>query len=189
MTDDPVQVTLGALDGFLRLHEVDYAVIGGLAVIVRGQPRATVDVDVTVALTVDDAIRLLEPLGESGFATLFPEVEQVVRTAFLLPLRHTKTGVPIDVAIGVSGFESQLIQRASIEDLGSVRVPVASSEDLILMKLLAGRPQDSADVEHIRRRQAGRLDWSYLQETGRQLQQATDQSIVAQLQELRASAE
>ncbi len=55
------------------------------------------------------------------------------------------------------------------------------------MKLLAGRPQDVADIEDIITRQTDRLDWDYLARTGRQLQQATDQDIVPKLRELQKS--
>ena len=47
-------------------------------------------------------------------------------------------------------------------------IPTCSAEDLIVYKLVAGRPQDLIDVEGIVRRQRDRLDVARIREWGRQ---------------------
>jgi hypothetical protein len=69
--------------------------------------------------------------------------------------------------------------------LGGCLVPIVTAEDLILMKLLAGRPRDTDDVNKIVLRQSPHLNWDYLLETGRQLQQALDQDLLSELNRLR----
>jgi len=91
----------------------------------------------------------------------------------------------VDVAIGLTGFERQLIARASDVRIGHCSIPVATAEDLILLKLLAGRPRDTEDVTAIVLRQGNQIDWDYLVEMGEQLQQAVDQDLMLQLNELR----
>jgi len=59
-----------------------------------------------------------------------------------LPLRHRATGVKVDCALALSGFEQQLLQRAQSLSLSGRPFPVARAEDLLVMKALAGRPQD-----------------------------------------------
>jgi len=57
-----------------------------------------------------------------------------------LPFRSA--GSRVDLAIGMSGFEQQAVGRATPVMIGGTRIPVVSIEDLLVMKALAGRPQD-----------------------------------------------
>ena len=66
---------------------------------------------------------------------------------------------------------------------------VATSEDLLLMKALAGRPRDAEDARGIVSRQVGGIDWDYVIETGRQLQEVVGQDIVSQLLALRRESD
>jgi len=72
----------------------------------------TVDVDVVVLATADEALRLVADLATTLFDPLFPGVEEVVARSFILPLRHRKTGIRVDLAIGMSGFEQEAVDRA-----------------------------------------------------------------------------
>ena len=184
--DAVLQTTLTDLACWLRAEGIPFAVIGGIAATFRGEARFTADVDVVVGIELDEALRLLARLPSSPFQPLFPGVEEVLRASFLLPLRHSVTQVAVDIAVGLSGFERQAIARATAVVLSGVPIPVVSAEDLILMKLLAGRPRDTDDVRNIMLRQGSALDWNYLLETGRQLQQAVDQDLLSELQRLQA---
>jgi hypothetical protein len=107
----------------------------------------TADVDLVIAAEVDQALSLVAVLPESRFRPLFDDVESVVRQAFILPLRHRSTNVKVDIAIGLSGFERQAIARAEQTDLAGHWLPVVQAEDLLVMKVLAGRPQDELDIQ------------------------------------------
>lgn len=184
MTNDLTK-TLADLTTWLRREEVAFAVIGGLAVGVRGEPRFTADVDVVVGLDLDDALQLLDRLSDSPFQPLFPDVAEVVRTSFILPLRHLATGVRVDVAIGLSGFERQLLARADEVTIAGFTAPVATAEDLILMKLLASRPRDTDDAEKLAQKHGPSLDWNYLIATAQQLDEALALDVTTPLQQLR----
>ncbi len=188
MNDGP-NSTLADLDDWLRDEYVPYAVIGGIATTVRGEPRFTADVDVVVGIDLDRALRLIDSIERSPFRPLFTDVAEVVQRAFILPLRHVATGIRVDMAIGLTGFERQLIARATEAQLGGRSVPVATAEDLILLKVLAGRPRDIEDVSRIVLRQGSSLNWSYLMETGEQLQQAVAVDLVPQLRRLQQDRE
>jgi hypothetical protein len=183
--DDSIRRTLVDLDAFLRRHDVPFAVIGGIAVAIRGEPRFTADIDVVLGIERDSATELLRSVARSAFEPLFPGVEDVVREAFLLPLRHRRTLVKVDLAVGATGFERQVIRRAPAESIGDLTVPVATAEDLLLMKTLAGRARDADDARGIILRRRGEIDWDYVMETGRQLQEAIDQDLVSPLLALR----
>jgi hypothetical protein len=181
---EPLHTTLSDLADFLEQHAVPFAVIGGIAAGVHGEPRFTADVDVVIGVDVDRALTLIDALESSPFRPLFPRVAEVVRTAFILPLRHRETQIKVDLAIGLSGFEKQLIARATSTKLADRLLPVATAEDLIVLKMLAARPRDADDVVRIVARQGGTLDRKYLIETAELLQQALAQDILSPLRRL-----
>jgi len=183
---DALRSTLADAAAFLTGHSIPFAVIGGIAASIRGEPRFTADVDAVIGVEVEDALRLLAAAAASPpFEPLFPDAAEVVKTALILPLRHRKTRIRVDLALGLTGFERRLIRRAPREDLGGLLVPIATAEDLLLMKVLAGRPRDLEDAKNIVWRRARDLDWPYVLETGRQLQEALGQDLHSQLLALR----
>jgi predicted nucleotidyltransferase len=181
---DAIQTTLADLAAFLSDQEVRFAVIGGIAVSVWGEPRFAADVVVVVGVDLAGALALIKAAEHTRFRPLFGGVEELVQTAFLLPLRHVDTQIKVDLAIGLSGFEGQIIHRAKLVELAGHLLPVATAEDLMLMKLLAARPRDVDDVSRIVARQRDALDWEYLFQTGTDLQEALGQDLVPQLQML-----
>jgi hypothetical protein len=186
---DAIQRTLADLGRALRASRVPFALIGGIAVAVRGTPRFTADIDIVAALDVEDAIAFLARLSATPFEPLFPEAEEVVRTTYILPLRHRTTAIGIDMALGVTGFEQTLIARAEKVRFGRMFLPVARTEDLLLLKLMAGRPRDEEDARGIVARQAPRLDWDYLLAVGAELSRALAMNLVPQLRRLRGNVD
>ena len=184
-----LRLTLRDIAAFLRSEKLPFAVIGGIAVGLRGEPRFTADVDLVIGADVDRALSFLRAVEGSSFVPLFADVSEVVASAFIIPLRHRKTGIKVDLAIGLTGFERQLLERAENLPLGGVQLPVATAEDLLLMKVLADRPRDAEDARRIVDRQGPNLDWAYVLEMGRQLQEAISQDIVAKLRQLQGSPE
>lgn len=183
---DALHRTLDDLTDFLEIQAVPFAVIGGIAAGVRGEPRFTADVDVVIGVDVDRALAMVDALAGSRFRPLFPDVIQVIRTAFILPIRHRETEIKVDLALGLTGFEQQLIARAPKMKLANRVVPVATSEDLILLKVLAGRPRDDDDITRIVARHGDALDWDYLLQTAEALQEAVSQDIMSPLKKLRS---
>lgn len=157
------------------------AVIGGLAVSLRGQPRMTVDVDIVAIADVDQALALARDSADTPFTPLFPGVEEVVSRSCILPLRHRTTGIRVDLAIGLSGFERQAVARATPVLVGGIAVPVVAAIDLLVMKALAGRPQDEADLRTIITAQGDSLDWDACLRLARELGAAVDVDIVGRL--------
>ena len=181
----PIQTTIADIVDLLNERVIPFALIGGLAVMVRGETRVTVDVDIVAGIDVDKALELLAMLGTSLFMPLFDDVEEIITTAFIMPLRHKNTQVKVDLAIGLSGFERQLIKRATKVEMSGVSIPVATAEDLLVMKVFAERPRDMEDAQRIVQRQGAALDWDYVLEVGGELQHAVSQDIVRQLLNLR----
>jgi hypothetical protein len=185
MNREPLEQTLADIADFLNLQGVPFAVIGGIAVAVRGESRFTADVDIVLGIDLEQSLALLAAVRESPFRPLFSDVEEIVQASFLLPLRHQESGIKVDLAIGVTGFEQQMIARSTPVQLADRLVPIVSAEDLILMKLLASRPRDIADIDGIVEYQGDGLDWKYLLQTGRELTEAIDQDLVSTINKLR----
>jgi hypothetical protein len=186
---EPLQTTLHDAVDLLTARGIHYALIGGIAASLRGQTRATADVDLVIATTVEQAINLSATLEGSSFRPLFPDVAEVVERAFILPLRHQSTGVKVDMAIGLSGFEQLVVSRASPLKLAGRQVQVATAEDLLIMKSIAARPQDEADIVGLVKAQADRLDWEYCLRVAAELGNAIGQDIHARLAKLRQCKE
>lgn len=124
---------------------LQYAVIGGVAVIMRGYLRATADVD-AVALDLDDRLdELAANLGQFGLHLRDSNLGQTrLRRVVLI---EAAGGTGIDLAMGVIPFEVNLTNRAQAMDVGTGQeVPIASVEDLLVMKLIALRDRDKDDV-------------------------------------------
>jgi len=177
--------TLADAAHVLETRGIRFALIGGLAVSLRGQPRMTVDVDLVILADIDQALRLAQELSSTPFEPLFPGVEEVVARSYILPLRHRATGIRVDVAIGISGFEQQAVSRATQVTIGDVRVPVVAVEDLLVMKALAGRPQDEQDIRGLVAAQRDAIDWPACLDVAEKLGRAIDVDIAGRLRTAR----
>jgi predicted nucleotidyltransferase len=187
MAIDPLLQTLRDITDFLQSQHLAHALIGGLATTVRGEPRSTLDVDLLVHCDVSRCLELVGGLDATRFQPLFGGVHEVVETAYLLPLVHRQTSVKVDLALGLTGFEQNAILNATQVDFGGFPVSVISAEDLMLMKTLAGRPRDTDDVAKIVLRQGDALDWDYVLQTARALEQAIGHELVSPLERLRGN--
>lgn len=145
----------------LELAGIDYMIVGGIANAIWGEPRATVDVDVTVAVDNPELSATVERLAHSFHAAV-PDPEAFVRSTRVLPL-DTAAGIRIDVIFALLSFEVAAVQRAVRVAFGSRPVRVVTPEDLILMKVISERPRDQADAEALVRRRADTLDRAYLE--------------------------
>jgi hypothetical protein len=125
-------------------HEVRYLVLGGIAAVLYGVPRATFDLDILIEATPENARRLLAALAEAGLGT----------AAMITPeelLAHEITvfedRVRLDVQTRTPGLEfASAWQRRSTMTFEGQSFPVVSREDLIAAKRAAGRAIDREDV-------------------------------------------
>ena len=177
--------TLADATRMLESRGIPCALIGGLAVSLRGQPRMTVDVDLVILADVERALRLVRELDSTPFQPLFAGVEEVVSRSYILPIRHRSTGIRVDLAIGMSGFERDAVGRATPVAIGDLRVPVVSVEDLLVMKALAGRPQDDLDIRGLVAAQRDVIDWPRCLALAEALGAAVDLDIASRLRTAR----
>jgi predicted nucleotidyltransferase len=149
---------------FLDGRKVPYVVIGGLAASVQGQPRYTDDADLLVTVPSHGVWRLAEEARKAGFDVDPHFAELHWRSSGFIRLWLGPVGdqVAVDLMACKTEFLREASWRAQPIVLMGKRVPVATSEDMILFKLAAYRDKDVMDLIAIARRHEGKLDLAYL---------------------------
>ena len=150
-------------------------VFGAQAVIAYGVPRLSADVDVTVKLDPDEPEGFALEMQAAGFALRVQDPEFVRRTR-VMPFVHLATAMPLDVVLAGSGLEDAFLDRARTVDLSGVSVPVIAPEDLIIAKVLAGRPKDIDDADSLWRLRGRDLDAGRVRRTLALVEEALGQS-------------
>lgn len=146
---------------FLEEHGVNYAILGGLAVQYWGEPRATHDVDITVMVPQEQLERFVEQILQK-FRPRLPDASTFALRHRVL-LVEASSGVPIDISLGIPGYEEEVLRRSVRVHLPDVRsLQFISAEDLIVHKCVAGRARDQEDVERILVRQRLQVDLAYI---------------------------
>jgi predicted nucleotidyltransferase len=141
-----------------------WAVVGGLAVSARAEPRFTRDVDLAVAVSSDDeAEALVASLLRRGWVAAAVVEQQAVDRLAQVRLRSATSGpVVCDLLFASSGIEAEVVAIADVlEIVPGLAVPVARTGHLIALKLLSvdeRRLQDRLDLESLSR-VAARTDW------------------------------
>jgi len=125
-------------------HDVRYVVIGGIAAILHGVPRATFDLDILIEATPDNAQRLLDALLDAGLGTAALTSPRDVLANEITVL---KDRVRVDVQTSTPGlrFADAWSRRKTLTYQGQ-EFFILSKEDLVCSKRAAGRPVDLEDV-------------------------------------------
>ncbi len=148
------QVAVDARQALERLG-FKWAMIGGLAVSARSEPRFTRDVDLAVAVFDDreaeGLIRELQQMGYRVLAVLEQETSGRLATIRFQPPGSDRHGVILDLLFASSGIEPEVVRTASpIEVFPDIELPVAGVGSLLALKVLARdderRPQDAIDI-------------------------------------------
>ena len=162
-----IEQAVGSIARFLEERQVPYMIIGGIANLVWGEPRSTLDVDVSVLVEETAWPGLIKALRQS-FRVL-PRVPLVfLRHTHVLPV-ETAEGVRVDLVWARLPYEHAAIARATVEEIAGHRVRVCRPEDLIIHKIVSDRPKDREDVLAIVRHQHTRLDRPYVSRLVRDL--------------------
>ena len=165
MVSEPFLITVLA-DVIRSLNDqgADYALAGGLAYGALVEPRATTDVDLLI---------LLDQPGPEEIAALFSSVfDSVVPHPGpmdfkglsiwrVVGIRGGKE-VIVELLLAQSDFLRQALARKRIVDFLGLALPIITLEDLVILKAMAGRLQDLADLEKIKQRSELRINWDYV---------------------------
>ncbi|MCA9579020.1 MAG: nucleotidyl transferase AbiEii/AbiGii toxin family protein [Polyangiales bacterium] len=175
MSRSPLASAAAALNDALRLVQGRYVLIGGLAVVLRGFPRHTDDIDVMVLGAAASASQLMDALASSGFV---PRVENALEFAArsqVLLMVHADSGIELDLSLGWLPFEREAVEAAELIDIEDVPFPVARAEDLLIYKAVAWRDRDQRDIKELVRLHRDELDLERVQRTVEQFAEAIDE--------------
>ncbi len=122
-------------------------VIGGVALAFLGRPRLTKDIDVLALVGLDQLEYFLKSGKRFGFVPRISDPHSFARRNRVLLLKHKTTGVEIDISLGVLPFEEESFERSRVIHETGLSIRLPTPEDLVIMKAVAHRPQDLADIE------------------------------------------
>ena len=138
-----------AVTGALDQEEILYMVIGGQAVLIYGEPRLTKDIDITLGVGPESLNRILNLCDQLSLAPLVADPVTFVRQTMVLPVSHQESSFRVDLIFSFSPYEAEALGRVNLVRVGDVDVRFTSLEDLIIHKIIAGRPRDLEDVRSI----------------------------------------
>jgi hypothetical protein len=124
-------------------------IIGGQAVLLYGEPRLTKDIDITLGIGVEGFRKVTRSVKNLKFKILVPEPEDFVKETMVLPTHHAESGIRVDFIFSHSLYEHQAIQNAKRVKFGAQEVCFAPLEDVIIHKIIAGRPRDLEDIRSV----------------------------------------
>lgn len=145
----PLLAALRDLADWFAAENVSGMVIGGVAASILGRPRATRDLDAVTLIEQADWESFLKAGARYGFQPRRPDALDFAEKSRVLLIRHTPSGIDVDISFGALPFEKEAIARRRWVEMGGVNVPLPRPEDLIVMKALANRLRDKADIEAI----------------------------------------
>ncbi len=148
---------------FIEEHQWLFCFIGGLAVIRWGEIRVTKDVDLTILTRFKDEETYVDTLLKR-FSPRIEDPKVFALTNRVLLLK-TDNGIGVDISLAGFPYEEEVVRRSSLfEYAPGCVIRTCSADDLIVLKVFAGRHQDWFDVEGILLRNEQSLDFGYIDE-------------------------
>ena len=142
--------------------EIDYVLIGGLAVTLHGYQRVTMDVDVVLAMNDANLANFVDCAKNANLKPVLPISIDALRDAALIDQWHREKGMlafalrspdtmaaVIDVLVRPVVSFDELKRNAVVKRIGPLSIPVASIDDLIRLKTGTGRTKDRLDIEEL----------------------------------------
>lgn len=133
---------------WLRAAKVRGVIIGGIAASLLGRPRITRDVDALVSIEADWQ-RFLEIGQQCGFRPRIDDPVEFAEETRVLLMRHEESAVDVDLMLAALPFEQEVIRRSAVKRIAGIPLPLPTPSDLVIMKAVANRPRDMADIEGI----------------------------------------
>ncbi len=138
-------------EGLLKLlkeHKVEFVVIGATAFPVHGYARATLDIDIFIRPTPENASRTYEALKKFGYDVTDIKIEDLLKKKLLI----RQYAVETDIHPFVTGISFERVWQNKVKaKFGNTFVYFASLDDLIRMKQAAARPKDMEDLKYLKK--------------------------------------
>jgi hypothetical protein len=149
-----------ALIATLNQRRIRYAIIGGLATIQHTRVRTTDDIDALLAIAQIEMPGFFEALRDCGFTVDLSTNIRELREDGLTAIRFAD--VIVDLMRPMLPVYAHVLDRAIESQILGQPARVSSAEGLIVMKLIAMRPQDESDIQDLLAAYAGNLDLAFV---------------------------
>jgi hypothetical protein len=145
----------------LNRSSVAYAVIGAVASGILGRPRATLDIDILVGGGSQGITKISSALKKAGAQEVesFLEANPMLRG---MMVRMRMGLIHVDLIRSRDRHDGLALRRRQIVRAFGLRLLIPQPEDLILLKMKAGRERDLEDCIGIFEAQKDRIDLTYL---------------------------
>jgi hypothetical protein len=160
----------------LKQASIPYMVIGGQAVLLYGEPRLTRDIDVTLGIGVRELAKIKKLLPAMSLKVLVKNDQEFVERTMVLPTKDRESDIRVDFIFSFSPYERQAIGRAKNVKVGRTQVKFASLEDLVIHKVVSGRPRDLEDIKSILAKNP-KYDSDYISKWLREFDQSLNQNL------------
>jgi hypothetical protein len=167
----------------LKDARISYMVIGAQAVLVYGRPRFTGDIDITLGVDVEQLSRLKKIAEEISLRPLRPDFEQFAMQTNVFSVVEDATKIKVDFIFSFSPYEREAIKRVKPIEIQQTTVYYASPEDVVIHKIVAGRPLDIEDAKSIINVQPS-LDRSYILKWLREYSDVVSRDLEKQYHEM-----
>jgi len=148
---------------YLNKENIEYVLVGGLAVIMYGEPRMTMNLDIVLKIPEDKIEGLVEFLKKEDFFADKEDIKMAFDEKSHCTVQDKKSMIRLDIKGVYSEREMESIKDKIPFDYEGERIYLASLEDTIANKLLFGREQDIKDAEGIYARQMEKRDMEKLE--------------------------
>lgn len=139
-----------------------HCLIGGFALLAHGEPRLTRDIDLSVFTGFQKETEFAEAMLARFDPRISSPIEHALKYRVLLIL--SSNGVPVDIGLAAFPIEETIIHRSQMQSFSeSTSLPVATAEDLIVLKAFAGRSRDWEDIRGVIARNHSLLDWGHIE--------------------------
>lgn len=160
-----------------------YLIIGGIAAGAIGEPRVTGDIDIDILLGKKECSIFIKKLEKAGFDINKETVKKTLKDTGTFKVYYG--GFHIDFIVCSTELEKEALKRSITLNLYKTPAPFPTPEDLILLKIIPGRPQDLLDIENIITRHKKRLNIEYIMNWAKKLsEEAEDMRFHNQLKKL-----
>jgi predicted nucleotidyltransferase len=167
----------------LNRHDIPYMVIGGQAAMLYREARFTNDIDITLGVGIEEIDKMLQICNELNLKILIENPKDFTTQTLVLPIYDSTSGFRIDLIFSYTQFERIAISRANLVDIDECKVSFCSLEDLIILKLFAGRSRDVDDVKIIIRKNPG-YNRQFVLDNLREIGKAIDSDLESRLIDL-----
>ena len=143
------QTILKKIAEALQAGNTSYMIIGGQAVLLYGEPRLTKDIDITLGVGIDSLPHIKRIVESINLKPLVEDIESFVKETMVFPVVEENSGIRVDLIFSFSPYERQAIDRTTAVFVEDVPVMFASLEDVVIQKIISGRPRDLEDIRAI----------------------------------------